>query len=417
MLDEHAPVRIVVGTEVFGRGTPCVRFEGNATTLNLAVQGNLSLLMRRPTTFLTTLALALLVAAPPALAGSAQHVSFNCVPVEVLPDGSLIYNARGADGMWDAYRGTTDCRGQRLLPPGLGHRGASDVSADGRHVLLETATGPSKQQQVAEPGKGYRNDIQRLDRTTGRVQTLVTGREGTIWARFNAAATKLTWAEMERGSDHQHHLGVWSVHVAAVDAAGRISGEREWQHPTEEGFFETYGWMPGTNRLVFASDTGSRNPSAYWTGSQLWSLPDTLPAGDRRTRLSPPFPTPTWCAPHDPGGSWCEERETLENPYHEFAHFKDGWLYTSIVRDAAFGGMDLWRTRFDGSRRQRVSWFGGRPVDDPYLGRVGYEPVEGYGLPRYAVVGSLAFLPDGSILAAVTPEPGAAYIDAYRIRP
>jgi hypothetical protein len=345
----------------------------------------------------------------PALAGasSATLLRANCAPVAAAK-GRIVFNTRLTSGVWDARIGNPDCSGgQALLPPYEGHRGATDMTADGRLVLLETAYGPSRRDAIAEPGKGYGDDLELLSRDTGRVTRLTTGRMGTIWAKFSPDATKIAWAEMESGSDGWNRmLGVWSLHVATL-VGGRLAAEREWQHPTQPGFIEPYGWLPGTNRVVFASDSGTRDPFMWWLGAQLWTIPDDLPAGESRARVSPPFRTPTWCAAY----TWCSQPYTDANAYHEFAHFNgDGWLYTSVLRDA-LGGMDLWRMRYDGSGRERVSWFGGRPDASGAATQV-----PGWPAPRYVVVGSMAWV-GGAWVAAVAGDANAQTIDAYRIVP
>jgi hypothetical protein len=348
--------------------------------------------------------LATTVATAPAGASSGTLLHRNCAPIAAA-NGRLVFNTRPPGGLWDVRIGRADCsRGRPLLPPHDGQRGASDVTRDGRLVLLETAYGLQRHERIAEPGKGFGDDLELLDRRTGRVTRLTTSRMGTIWARFSPDGRKIAWAQMEAPSDGWNHLlGVWSLHVAKL-VRGRLVAERAWQHPTQPGFIEPYGWLPGTDRVVFASDSGTRDPSAWWLGTQLWTIPDRLPHGDPRTRVSRPFRTPTWCAKY----AWCSSRVTEGNAYHEFAHFNGGWLYTSVLRDAQ-GGMDLWRMRYDGGHRERVSWFGGRPGASGSVARV-----KGWPAPAYAVVGSMAWL-RGAWVAAVARDAQAEQMDAYRI--
>lgn len=349
------------------------------------------------TCLLIVLTVALLV--PAATASSGRFVASNCAPVASQAT-ALFFNTRQANGLFDGRVGDMNCGGgQPLLPAHDGHRGVADVA--GSLVLFETALGPARKAGYAEPGKGFGVQLQLLDRSAGVLRQLTTGRKGIIWAKLHPSGTKVAWSELEQtnwesGQPWNHFIGVWSLHVADIQG-GQLVNERKWQHPTEPGFIETYGWVPGTDRIIFANDSGTRSGWGWWLGAQLWTIPDTLPAGNTRTRVSQPF-------------GW-------ENAYHEFANIRDGWVYTSIVRDAKDGGMDLWRMRLDGSARERVSWFGGGfPTWSWALWKTTYTQVAGFPPPRYIVVGGMAWNGTGWI-AGVTGDPNATSIDAYEIIP
>jgi hypothetical protein len=344
--------------------------------------------------------LAVLVAAPGSDAATTALLKTNCAPVW-LGKTAMIYNERQANGRFDVRVGARDCTGgEPLLAAHDGHRGASDVTADGRYVLLETDYGSPRGMGYAEPGKGFGNDLELLDRQTGRLTRLTTGRKGTIWARLHPSGSRVTWAEMVKtqweANWWDNAIGIWRLHVADITPEGTLADERSWQHPTDPGFIETYGWIG--DRLMFASDSGvtATNPwMGKWFATQLWTIADTLGTDARPERVSPQFVRKTWW-----GG---DERH---NAYHEFMHvapagtFADAgpWILTSVGwATEPYNGLDLWRMRPDGSGRERLTRFNDT---------------------RYAVVGDLVFDPldPKRVLAHVTRDINAKAIDVYEIR-
>jgi hypothetical protein len=302
----------------------------------------------------------------PAAAQAPTKLQANCKPIEIAGQ-ELFFNERQPSGLWDARVGDTSCHnGRAFLPPHDGHRGVAE--ATDRYVLLETALGPQRAADFAEPGKGVGIQLQLLDRATGQLAQLTTGRKGIIWAKLNPDGTKAAWAEMVRtpaqaGSLfpwNPYYLGQWELHVADVSMAG-LANERAWRHPTDPGFLEAYGWID--DRIVFTSDQGLQQPSQQWDWfrSQLWTIADTL--DQPPTRISPPFTYRTWC---------CQKEQ---NAYHEFvrealpgAFPEPGrWLLFSVVwkrdlsacgcTDPPYNGLDMWRMHLDGTGRQRVTGF------------------------------------------------------------
>jgi hypothetical protein len=351
---------------------------------------------------LVALAVLLLLPAS-AHASSGQLIRTNCAPI-AAGGGLMAFNVRQANNLIDARIGDATCTGSAPLPPHDGHRGAADLSQDGRWLLLETAVGPNRTDDAAEPGKGSNNAIQLLDRTTGRLTTLATG--DTIWAKFSPDLSRIAWAKRVGWDLWDHYVGTWELHVADLNVgAGTITGERVWA-PPQPSFLEPYGWLPGTNRVIFTSDYGiiQTNPwLGKWYASQLQTIPDDLSTGP--TRFSPPFSTTSW-----DWGCWCN-KATPDNRYHEFAHFNgDGKVYTSIVNDSgASGAMDVWSYNADGTGRTRVSFFGG----------VGANPgvqAPGWPAPRYVVAGGMAWL-GGRWIVGLAGDAQAKVMDAYQITP
>jgi hypothetical protein len=64
-----------------------------------------------------------------------------CAPVAAASDGTMVWYSKNTSGVLDAYIGNGDCQGAALLPPYGGNRGPTDMTADGRYVLLTTAVG------------------------------------------------------------------------------------------------------------------------------------------------------------------------------------------------------------------------------------------------------------------------------------
>jgi hypothetical protein len=389
-----------------------------------------------------------------AAASSGTLVKTNCSPV-AAGGGVMAYNTRQANGLWDVRVGDAACNGSAPLPAYDGHRGASDLSADGRLLLLTTAYGPMRSSDFAEPGKGLGNDLELLDRQTGTLRRLTTGRQGIIWAKFKSDLSKVTWAELVAGGGwfpwEADYLASWALHVADLNATtGTLTNERVWTPPTHS-FVETYGWLPGTSRIIFDSDYGigaqeGGGWAGHWYASQLQTIPEDLTTAP--TRFSPlvPITTTSW-----DWGCWCNKTTTRQaNVYHEFAHFNgDGRVYTSIVYGTEVSGaMDVWSYNAAGGDRMRLSYFGGtsnttsspatirrlealtrRNVPTRLRRRVRHRlprahrpmrvlkaAVPGWPAPRYAVVGGMAWT-GASWMAGVAGDAQAKTIDAYRIVP
>jgi hypothetical protein len=353
---------------------------------------------------------AIALTATGASASTGTLVQSNCAPVASASDGTMVWFSRNASGLDDAYIGDGSCNGTPLLPPYAGHRGPSDMTKDGRYVLLVTAVGWDKATEGAAPGKGSQNAIQLYDRKTGTLSTLLPSatstQRGVIWPRFNATGTKIVWAQMVKSPfEVNFPWGAWELHVADVNlATGTLTNNRSWRDPAGgDAIYEAYGWIPGTNKIVFQSTTRATSPG--FRASQLFTLPDTLDPTTAPARISPKM-APSW--------SWQQPADV----FHEFAHFAPGdpnALYTSIGANTV-GGNDLWsydlRTQgVDGLLGQphRISYFGG-----DLNANWGTQPMPGYPAPRYAVVTTMAW-ENGAWIAGVCPDMYCTKTDAYRI--
>jgi hypothetical protein len=201
--------------------------------------------------------------------------------------------------------------------------------------------------------------------------------------------------------------GAWELHVADVDLeAGTLSNDRSWRDPAPgAAIYEPYGWIPGTDRIVFMSTT--RSSAIGVKRMQLFTVADALRATDAPIRISPQIaPSWRWQKPSD--------------AYHEFAHFRPGdpeTLYTSIGTNT-IGGADLFAydvrsAGADGRLAQprRVTYFGG-----DLNANWGARAIAGFPAPRYAVVGSLAFVGD-DIAVSVCSNAACTKQSAYVVAP
>ena len=333
-------------------------------------------------------------------------VAQNCSPVAAADDGTMVWDRMTSAGTFDAYIGNGNCQGTPLLPRYAGNRGVTDITADGRYVLLVTAVGWDKSTFGAQPGNGSQNAIQLYDRQTGKLSTLLTGatasQRGVIWPEFNADGTEIVWSQMVETALQAPPAGAWQLHVANVNlATGTLSDNRAWQQPgVPSAMYEAYGWIPGTNKLIFMSTAGQTAPGI--NSFQLFTLPDSLSGA--ATRISPPI-----------AAYWPWEKAA--DTYHEFAHFAPNdpnTLYTTIGTGGL--GADLWSYNLNTAapsgllaQPTRISYFGGN-FDAP----AGQQTVAGFPTPAYRIVTSMAWV-NGSWVASVCSDRRCQTINAYRI--
>ena len=345
---------------------------------------------------------------------SATFIASNCAPVASANDGTMVWTSKNSNGVWDAYIGNDDCQGQPLLPAYDGNRGPADITPDGRYVLLTTAVGPNKTSSFSSPGQGLGNAIQLYDRQTGKLSTLLAGatasQKGVIWPIFNASGTKIVWSQQLQTGLQAGDIGSgrWALHVADINlAAGTISNNIAYQLPGDQpSFYETYGWIPNTNNLIFMS-TGYHVAPAFHN-AQMYTMPDTLNPNVTPTKLSPPIDS-------DVVG------RAPASEFNEFAHFAPNdptTMYTSIVANTD-GGDDLYaynlNTR-DASgllgQPTRITYFGGHP------GTYGFttKAVSGWPRPTYTVVTSMAWdRKNGGWDIATCPDLLCSKVNAWHI--
>ncbi len=187
-------------------------------------------------------------------------------------------------------------------------------------------------------------------------------------------------------------------------AAGTLSDNVEWQNPNgQPAFYEAYGWIPNTNRLIFMSNT--EGTSIPFHNAQLFTLPENLDPSKAPTRISPEI-APVW------------PRQSAVDVFHEFAHFAPGEpniIYTSIASDTD-GGDDLFyydlRTQQpDGllGQPRRISYFGGTLNED-----LGTKVVPGWPAPTYTAVTTMAWV-NGAWVAAICHGLLCSEVSAWRV--
>jgi hypothetical protein len=346
---------------------------------------------------------------PTLAATSGTFIAANCAPVAAASDGTMVWYSRNSAGVWETYIGNEDCQGTPLLAPYEGNRGPADITAGGRYVLLTTAEGWERQLPNSSPGEGSGNSIQLYDRQTGRLSTLLVGatasQRGVIWPTFNANATKIVWSQMIKTATEVPPNGEWALHVADVDlATGKLSRGVSWQDPDgTPAFYEAYGWIPHTHKLIFMSTT--RAKVGGFGASQLFTLPEDLDPSAAPTRISPAV-APAW--------PW----ESPMNAFQEFAHFAPGapdTLYSSIGADTVGGddlfAYDLQSQEADGLLGQptRISYFGG-----DLNANLGTKAMPGWPAPSYTVVTTMAWM-NGAWIATTCPDLLCSYVNAWRI--
>lgn len=267
----------------------------------------------------------------------------NCHVSASTTDGNTVaYWSRNTAGVFDAFVGSPDLNADPLLPPFDGHRGPSDISSDGRYVLLTQAEGTDRAKRDGEPGKGSANVVILIDRETNKSFRLVEKQapiDGIIWPRFDTLSssvnggtpTRMVWARMLKAPPVANFpMGDWDLRVGDLDlSAGKVSNIKTFHDPSNMALYEAYGWLPNTDRIVFMSTM--RSKQGWVRASQLWTIRDDLDPSTVQ-RLSPPYVS---------ANKSCGQ--TPSNVFHEFAMFKPGdpySLYTDVGAETA-GGNDV----------------------------------------------------------------------------
>ncbi|MGO9956955.1 MAG: hypothetical protein ACLP50_13410 [Solirubrobacteraceae bacterium] len=314
----------------------------------------------------------------------------------------IILNRRGSDGLWSAYSILPDGRDEVCITcsepafPTVGaatNRGATDVSPNGRYVLLVVEKGahPGRIGEAqTEPGRGVYDDLW-LATVDGshfwRLTDLPASANLAVnWPRFDRTGSQIVWAQMYAAASLSHPLGQWALKVARLawfDDAPSLTDVRTYD-PQRGRFFEPYGFSPDNSQILFASDvdvpSGFLSPSAF--NAQIWTI-DASRLDDLQ-RVSPP---PQLHGPF--------------SDYNEFAFYVPDTdrILISRTLDSSAHGMDYWTVNDDGTDPVRLT-FMNQPATAQYLG--------------YSVGGGIAFDPRDPrrFVAGVSHDLGTKHVQA-----
>jgi len=271
----------------------------------------------------------------------------------------IIFNRRGVDTMFDAYTANEDGSGEVCLTCSLPsyasygantHRGAQDVTPDGKYVITfveKPHPGTPRPTPVgapeAEPGRGLFNDIWLVASDGSGAWPLTNLPEnayvGQIWARLNRAGNKLVWAYMYEGANltdatSRNDLGSWQIKIADLAWNNGVPslGNAQTYEPVKGTLYEPYSFSADDSRFTFASPM---DLPTVWD-SQIWSVSTNLTGLIRLT-------------------------EQNDSNYNEFAHYTSDGEHIVASRaadswDTTHLGLDWWIMKKDGSRAERLTY-------------------------------------------------------------
>jgi hypothetical protein len=317
----------------------------------------------------------------------------------------VIINRRGPDGLWDAYSVRPDGRGRKCLTcarpsfPGVGtatNRGASDVSPDGRYVLLVVEQGHHTGRigsAQTEPGRGVDNNLW-LCTADGRRAWRLTDLPGTPdsgvnWPRFDRTGSEIVWSQLYGAAGLGHPLGEWVMRTSQLrwrHGAPYLADIRSYD-PEPGHYYEPYGFSPGDSRILFASDIhvphDLLSPSAF--NAQIWTI--SAAGLDDLRRVSP------------------EDRlHGAFSDYNEFAYYipDSRRILLSRTEGNANHGLDYWTVNRNGSDPRRLT-FMNDPGTRQFLG--------------YTVGGGVAFDPRDPrrFVAGVSHDLGTVHLQAIYV--
>jgi len=325
-------------------------------------------------------------------AGRSEITSWltNAEPVAWAPDDRIFINRRGADGLWGAYSILPNGHDQICITchrpafAGAGahtNRGASDLSPDGRYVLLVVEQGAhpgSIGATQTQPGKGVYNDIWLATADGSRAWRLTTiptsPNDGIIWPRFNRTGSQIVWSQMYQGADLHHPLGQWALKTADLrwDAGVPHLATVRTYDPQRGRFYEPYQFSPDDQRIIFASDIdvahGFLSPSAF--NAQIWTI--NAARLDDRQRVTP-----------------TDRLHGMFSDYNEFAFYLPGDGSRVLVArtfESDAHGLDYWTMNLHGSDAQRLTF-----TNQPGTEHLGYTQTLGLAFdphnPRRFVAG------------------------------
>jgi len=301
-----------------------------------------------------------------------------------LPDGSRIaFDMKGADGLNDIYTMAPDgsdvvcltCDSEVLPERNIGQ---PSWHPSGDYLVLQ-AEDPTLinypwlpqdlQDYLETAGIGVNNNvwILRADGSESWQVTAIADRLATLHPHFSPDGTRLVWAEAIMQRPGRGLL--WTIKWVDVDVSSGapVLGEVTTLQPGNFDLYETHGFSPDGERIVFSAAPGSRD----YFGFEI-------------------------CTCELDGGSLVQL--THDREWDEHAHFSpDGqfivWMTSrGIPQEPTLEDVktDFWVMQSDGSGARRLTHFN-TPGADEYM-------------PGGAVAGDVDWSPDGQSLAACIIE-------------
>jgi Tol biopolymer transport system component len=339
--------------------------------------------------------------------------SADCVPISMrfLTNGAgpawshsgndlIAYMQRGSSNRFEVFWIRPDGSGQRCLtcnlsdgPPAKVHKGTPTWHASGRYIVFQAEMdkhiGPG---WLAEPGRGWWNDLWALDVESDRFTRLTRydprGVGGVLVPRLSKRGDRLVWSKLiATPRDKRMKSGVfgrWEINVADFRTSGGEPRLDNIRNVTPPGgiFYEAQDWSPDDSRILFAADIGRSNPYAM----DIFSF--DVARQDLR-RLT------------DTGDEW-DEQASYSNSGRKI-------VFMSSMNNPEFDSRKLNTLR---TELFLADADGGNPVQLTHFNTPGYPE---YDSDRSAAT-KAAWSPDGSMLAAEQLMTGRGYNTRNRSR-
>jgi Tol biopolymer transport system component len=184
------------------------------------------------------------------------------------PQQKIAYDAPGKDGYTDVWVMDEDGANRQCLTSGHStipqlHNGNPAWHPSGKLLVFQALdpaikgplSGTPAYRLYTGPGAGFQNDIWVMDNegdNTWRLTTLGRGK-GVLHPHFSPDGKWLVWAEMT--SSKPHGFGTWDIVLAPFlfDGQNVELGEQRRLRPGDHVFYETHGFSPDSDRLIFSA--------------------------------------------------------------------------------------------------------------------------------------------------------------------
>jgi Tol biopolymer transport system component len=181
----------------------------------------------------------------------------------------IAFDRRGADGYYDVYTMSPDGRDVRCVTcdkPELPNKSIGNPAwhPSGEFIAFQAQNafrGLGRITDIfASPGAGLNNDVWITDREGRRfwqITKVESRKGGVLHPHFSRTGTQLFWSERV---DNGGSMGKWALRVAdfAVgNGAPRVENIRSLQPGTRREFFESHGFSPDGEQIVFSGNLES----------------------------------------------------------------------------------------------------------------------------------------------------------------